>query len=138
MNQFNDPSSGVNVLLVSKAGTEGVSTFGTRQIIICESQFNPASSEQAIARAIRFKSHIHLLENERHVQVYRLMLCLTDNDVALCNALTTTDLNAMGVYVEKLKNEREILFKHIIEKLLRKLQGINKDAKITLTLKKSI
>ncbi len=55
LNQFNEPGSGVNVLLISKAGTEGVSTnFGTRQIFICESQFNPASSEQAIARAIRF------------------------------------------------------------------------------------
>ena len=101
LNQFNESGSGVNVLLISKAGTEGVSTFGTRQIFICESQFNPASSEQAIARAIRFKSHITLPENEQHVQVYRLMLCLTDNDVALCNALTTTDLNAMGAFVEK-------------------------------------
>ena len=44
LNQYNDPQSGVNVLLISKAGTEGVSTFGTRQIFICESQFNPSSS----------------------------------------------------------------------------------------------
>ncbi len=80
LNQFNDEHSGVNDLLISKAGTEGVSTFGTRQIFIFESQFNPSSSEQAIARAIRFKSHFHLPENERHVQVYRLRW-QSDNDL---------------------------------------------------------
>ena len=137
LNQYNEAESGVNVLLISKAGTEGVSTFGTRQIFICESQFNPASSEQAIARAIRFKSHMALPENERHVQVYRLMLCLDDKDVQICNALTTTDLNAMGAYVEKLKKERDVLFENIIEKLLRKLQGLKKDGKVTLTLEKA-
>jgi hypothetical protein len=62
------------------------------------------------------------------------MLCLDDKDVQICNALTTTDLNAMGAYVEKMKKERDVLFENIIEKLLRKVQGLNKDGKITLTL----
>jgi hypothetical protein len=37
------------------------------------------------------------------------MLCLTDNDVALCNALTTTDLNAMGAFVAKLKKRQRCI-----------------------------
>ena len=135
LNQYNDPLSGVNVLLISRAGTEGVSTLGTRQIFICESQFNPASSEQAIARAIRFRSHMHLPENERHVQVFRLMLCLDDNDVAICNALTKTDLTAVGVYIEKIKNDRNLLFKNIIASVLRKIE--KKENKINLTLEQA-
>ena len=132
LNQYNDPLSGVNILLISRAGTEGVSTIGTRQIFICESQFNPASSEQAIARAIRFRSHMHLPENERHVQVYRLMLCLDDNDVAICDALTKTDLTAVGIYIEKIRNDRNLLFKNIVAALLRKIE--KKENKINLTL----
>ena len=124
LNQYNEAESGVNVLLISKAGTEGVSTFGTRQIFICESQFNPASSEQAIARAIRFKSHMNLPENERHVQVYRLMLCLDDKDVQFCKDLTGGDLDARGAYVTHVKKTRKKRFDKLKNFFLKKLEGI--------------
>ena len=32
--------------------------------------------------------------------------------------------------IEKLKKERDVLFENIIEKLLRKLQGLKKDGKV--------
>ena len=135
LNQFNDPQSGVNVLLISKAGTEGVSTFGTRQIFICESQFNPSSSEQAIARAIRFKSHVHLPENERHVQVYRLMICLTDSDSKICNLLTNGNIDSRGAYIAHQKRQKNQKKESFLEPFLRKLEGIrDKDVTPTKTL----
>ena len=126
---------GQNVLLISKAGTEGVSTFGTRQIFICESQFNPSSSEQAIARAIRFKSHVHLPENERHVQVYRLMICLTDSDSKICNLLTNGNIDSRGAYIAHQKRQKNQKKESFLEPFLRKLEGIrNKDVTPTKTL----
>lgn len=80
LNKFNDIESGYNVLLISKAGTEGVSTRRTRHIVICESNFNSASIEQAIARAVRFKSHEELPKDERNVTVHRLILCVDKKD----------------------------------------------------------
>jgi hypothetical protein len=77
---YNDPESGVNVLIISKAGTEGVDTKNTQQFFLYEPQFNEASAEQAIARAVRFKSHIALPEDQRFVNVYRLMVYMPEDE----------------------------------------------------------
>jgi hypothetical protein len=77
---FNDINSGVNVLLISSAGTEGVSTKNVKQLFVFESQWNEALTEQAIARAIRFKSHSGLPPEENYVNVYRLQLVLSEDD----------------------------------------------------------
>ena len=80
LDKFNDISNDTNVLLISKAGTEGVSTRRTRHIVICESAFNMALTEQAVARAVRFKSHDELKEKDRNVTVHRLMIVVNEDD----------------------------------------------------------
>ena len=46
-------------------------------MIIIDHQWNDATSEQIIARAIRFKSHHNLPQKERYVNVFRLLLCFS-------------------------------------------------------------
>ena len=104
LNKFNDIKSGFNVMLISKAGTEGISTRRCRHIVIVESNFNSASVEQAIARAVRFKSHEELPEKDRNVTVHRLMLCLNDNDVNLINDFNNNSFNKK--HFEDLKNQQ--------------------------------
>ena len=122
LNLYNQIDSDVNILLISKAGTEGVSTFGTRQIFIMESQWNPANSEQAIARAIRFKSHMHLPKNERHVQVYRLITAITNDDVDICNKLNDAVITSQTVKYGELKITVEVLIGKLIKQILKKLK----------------
>ena len=62
------------VLLISKAGGEGLDLKGVRNIIIMESNWNASSDKQIIGRGIRYKSHLHLPEDQRHVTVHRLLL----------------------------------------------------------------
>ena len=51
----------VQVLLITKSGTEGIDSTATEGIFIYEgSQWNEALVSQAIARALRYKSHYHL------------------------------------------------------------------------------
>lgn len=57
------------VLLISGAGAEGLDLKGTRLVQILEPHWNKSRVEQAIGRARRFKSHEHLPEEERHVEV---------------------------------------------------------------------
>jgi len=79
-----------NVLLISKAGTEGVDTKNTRNVFIVEPIWNEASAEQAIARAVRFRSHISLPEKERYVDVYRLIICKNnETDLNFINKINT-------------------------------------------------
>ena len=64
--------------MISRAGAEGVDTTNCQtMIIIIDHQWNDATSEQIIARAIRFKSHHNLPQKERYVNVYRLLLCFS-------------------------------------------------------------
>lgn len=79
-----------NVLLISRAGAEGVDTINCNNIILYESQWNDALSEQIIARAIRFKSHLALPKKERYVNVYRLIYCFKEN-MELANKIKTNE-----------------------------------------------
>jgi len=67
------------VLVITKAGAEGVDTINCQNVILLNSLWNDATSEQIIARAIRFKSHFGLPEKERFVNVYRLLLAKKSN-----------------------------------------------------------
>jgi len=74
--EFQDKA--VRVLLITRAGAEGVSTINCNNIILLDAQWNEALAEQIIARAIRYKSHFGLPEDKRFVNVYRLMLIKAD------------------------------------------------------------
>jgi len=65
-----DYNSGkIKSLLISGAGAEGIDLKGTRLFQVTENHWNQARTEQAIGRAIRYKSHSHLPEEERKVHV---------------------------------------------------------------------
>lgn len=61
----------IKVLLVSGAGAQGIDLKGTKLVQLLEPHWNDARMEQAMGRAIRYKSHAHLPEDERHVHVER-------------------------------------------------------------------
>lgn len=62
------------VLLISKAGAEGLDTTNTARIILLDPTWNDATAEQVIGRAIRYKSHESLPVADRVVHVYKLYL----------------------------------------------------------------
>lgn len=61
----------VPVLLVSSAGSEGLDLKGTKYMGLMEPHWNEEKINQVRGRAIRYKSHSHLPEEERHVEVQR-------------------------------------------------------------------
>ena len=79
----------VQVLLITKAGIEGIDTIGTEAIFIYEgSQWNEPLVAQAMARAVRYKSHYHLPKDQQKVWVYRLLTA----DVSLINKSTNINI----------------------------------------------
>jgi superfamily II DNA or RNA helicase len=54
--------------------SEGISLKGTRTVIIMEPFWNKARIQQVVGRAVRYKSHDHLPETQRKVDVYELLL----------------------------------------------------------------
>lgn len=68
-------NSGVSpVLLISKAGGEGLDLKQTKSIIMLEPTWNPASVVQIFGRGVRNGSHASLPKNLQHVDCYVLLM----------------------------------------------------------------
>lgn len=61
----------IKIVMVSGAGTEGVSLNHIRQTHITEPYWNENRIDQVMARGIRFCSHRYLKMNERHVDIFK-------------------------------------------------------------------
>jgi len=70
--QFNDGE--FHVLIISKAGGEGLDLKETATVILMQPSWNQAEIDQATGRAIRYKSHSNLPVHMRNVIVYKLIL----------------------------------------------------------------
>uniref|UniRef100_A0A6C0J8V2 Helicase ATP-binding domain-containing protein n=1 Tax=viral metagenome TaxID=1070528 RepID=A0A6C0J8V2_9ZZZZ len=73
IDEFNE-NDDFKIIIITSAGKEGLNLKGVRYIYLLEPNWNEASTHQAISRAVRFKSHIHLPENERNVVVYKIYI----------------------------------------------------------------
>ena len=68
----------IRVILISPAGSEGISLMNVRQVHILEPYWNEVRIEQLIGRAIRQCSHKLLPIEERTVDVFRYLVTRTD------------------------------------------------------------
>ncbi len=75
MNAFNQSANKygelIKIMLVSPAGTEGLSLLNVRQVHILEPHWNEVRITQMIGRAVRLCSHKHLKMEDRKVDAYR-------------------------------------------------------------------
>ena len=72
VNDFNNNM--FNVLILTRAGGEGIDLKGVRSVVVLDPTWNDAGLQQVVGRAIRFRSHTHLPIEERNVNVYFMML----------------------------------------------------------------
>jgi superfamily II DNA or RNA helicase len=72
MNKFNNGE--IQVMIITKAGSEGLDFKNVRVVIILDPAWSPSILTQIIGRAVRYKSHDSLPINERNVSVYYLNL----------------------------------------------------------------
>jgi len=68
VNEFN--SDKFNVLIITKAGGEGLDLKGVRKVIVLDPVWSDASITQIIGRAIRYRAHAHLKKSKRYVDIY--------------------------------------------------------------------
>ena len=98
---------GCRVLLISKAGAEGVDTKNTQNIVLLDHQWNDALSEQIIARAIRYKSHHGFTDvKQRYVNVYRLFSIFKE-DEELFKRIESKNVNFIKLNSEIKESVRE-------------------------------
>jgi hypothetical protein len=78
------------VIIITKAGAEGVSLLETQAIFLMDGVWNEATNEQIIARAVRFRSHQKLKLKDRKVVVYKLFICYEEEKAILENLKSNT------------------------------------------------
>ena len=66
---FNTLSPEAKVLVLSSSGGEGLDLKGVRKLQILEPHFNQSKIDQVKGRAVRYKSHDHLPEDQREVNI---------------------------------------------------------------------
>lgn len=62
------------VLIITRAGGEGLDLKDTNNIIILDPVWNPSSLEQIIGRGVRYKSHENLPKDQQYVKTWLLVL----------------------------------------------------------------
>jgi superfamily II DNA or RNA helicase len=109
----------ISILLISKSGTEGLDLKNVRSIHIMEPYWNFSLIQQIIARGVRYKSHINLLEEERNVQTYIYLSDynkeMLENEKSKIKDRTTRNINS-----KKIKDKIELttdinIFKNAIK-----------------------
>lgn len=71
----------IKLILISPAGSEGITLNNVRQVHIMEPYWHDVRTEQIIGRAIRDCSHRDIPINERHVDVYKYISIYDSNIV---------------------------------------------------------
>lgn len=63
-----------DVLVVSRAGSEGLDLRGVEQVFVMDPPWSNAAMQQIVGRAVRYGSHADMARTRRVVRVYRLVL----------------------------------------------------------------
>jgi hypothetical protein len=98
LNAFNDSKNKdgdkIRIILISPAGSEGISLRNVRQVHVMEPYWNEVRIEQLIGRAIRQCSHRDIPIDDRFVEIYRYNAISSEN-------VTTTDQEIQELALEK-------------------------------------
>jgi superfamily II DNA or RNA helicase len=70
----------VKIIMISPAGSEGLSLRNVRQVHIMEPYWHEVRITQMIGRAIRYLSHCDLPKKDRHVEIFRYKSVRADGE----------------------------------------------------------
>lgn len=96
------------VLIITRAGGEGLDLKETKNVIILDPVWNPSNLEQIIGRAVRYKSHENLPEEERVVNVYLMVLKVPSH-----GKLTNMSCEILNISPDSTKNEIRKAYKKL-------------------------
>lgn len=97
----------LQVLILTKAGGEGLDLKEVRNVIIVDPPWNPAGLDQIIGRAIRYKSHENLPESQRFVDVYFMELALPSGMEGI-DDIYSGDQILYAIVEKKIKIKKEL------------------------------
>lgn len=115
----------VNVLLISKAGGEGLDLKETKFVIILEPSWNDSTLVQVIGRAVRYESHINLPKDDQVVYVYKLHMVKPSEERFLESILEQNKVESpvkdsvlsVDLYLKNFSKLKQIVIDEFMEKI---------------------
>lgn len=86
----------IKVLLISKAGGEGLDLKNTTGIILMNPSWNESANKQIIGRGVRLESHHSLPLKDRHVDIYRLFMIKPEEKKEVKKICENLDVDRKG------------------------------------------
>ena len=114
VNEFNNDK--IKVLLISKAGGEGLDLKNTTGVFVMEPAWNESSIRQVIGRGVRLNSHAKLDKHLRNVDIYRLFIIKPEEETivnTICDNLWTENevnntLLSVDLYMRNVSLKKQI------------------------------
>ncbi len=117
VNLYNDKT--YQVLLITRAGAEGLDLKDSRYIILMEPHWNETQAVQVIGRAIRYKSHA--ASRVKHVDIYRLYLLRAGEDKSQAFRRDQDPKPSADLYLRKFSSSKQ----QLNDIIMRRLDGVN-------------
>ena len=105
------------VLLISKAGAEGISLENVRNLYIMEPHWNPAILDQVVGRAIRICSHARLPQAERTVEVKIYMAVFSPEQLVTQEGPNVVPIRRNDTEIKRYEGETTNIFMSTDESL---------------------
>lgn len=102
----------IKVLLVTRAGAEGLDLKNIRNVLIMEPYWNMVRINQVIGRAVRRNSHIDLPEKERNVSIYRFIAKFTPEQIKTSQL---KEKQSTDQYILEIAERKQNLINKILE-----------------------
>uniref|UniRef100_A0A6C0F7I3 Helicase n=1 Tax=viral metagenome TaxID=1070528 RepID=A0A6C0F7I3_9ZZZZ len=95
-----------DVLCLSRSGSEGLDLKRTREVHIMEPFWNNSQLDQVIGRAVRYKSHENMPNNEKNVDIYHWYSVYSKRS-------SSKDISADKFLINMSKSKQELINKFI-------------------------
>ena len=102
----------IKVVLVGQVGSEGLDLQCVREVHIMEPWYHMNKIEQIVGRAVRFRSHTRLPEEERNVTIYRHVSTLTKQFV---ETLDYKNYRVSEAKMRRVQQVEEVLSKYALD-----------------------
>jgi superfamily II DNA/RNA helicase len=114
----------IKVVIISKAGAEGLNLLKTGYIFIMDQGWNNTLMEQVIGRGVRYKSHMDLPPEKRNVKIFKLFL-ITPKEASSFNKTIASASPFLNGTIDLMLNGRNEHKQESINKFIDKLKKIN-------------
>jgi len=106
VNDYN--SDKIKILLISKAGSEGLDLKKTEDVIILDPGWNEAGEEQVYGRAARYGSHTVLPINQRFVNIWRLYLIKPTDSTDLSKLKDSDEMPSADLILLDIQRKKQV------------------------------